>query len=156
MWFLLALLAWPLVEIGLFVVIGGRIGLWATLSWVVLSAALGILVLRHEAERGTMRLRDGLGALRQRDQILAAGQGMFRMLAGLLLILPGFLTDALGLILLLPPVQAALAARMTQGVTVVDGTARPAAYEAEVIEAEWEEVPPPGNRPRGRSGWTDE
>ncbi|MFZ1338303.1 MAG: FxsA family protein, partial [Paracoccaceae bacterium] len=60
MWLLVALLGWPLMEIGLFVVIGGQIGLWATLAWVVLSAMLGVLALRIIAVRQALALRDGL------------------------------------------------------------------------------------------------
>src|SRR5690606_21834739 len=59
-----AFLAWPLVEIALFVVIGGWIGLWPTLIWVVLSALLGIMVMRLTAARQAMALRDGLRGLR--------------------------------------------------------------------------------------------
>lgn len=117
---LAAFLAWPLVEIALFVVIGGRIGLWPTLIWVVLSALLGIMVMRLTAARQAMALRDGLRAVRDPARLAAAG--ILSMLAGVLLILPGFLTDALGLLLLLPPVRTliirGLAGRM-RGIAVI-------------------------------------
>ncbi|MCB6177916.1 FxsA family protein [Rhodobacter sp. Har01] len=154
MWGMLAILAWPMIEIGLFVVIGGRIGLLNTLAWVILTGFAGVLVLRAEAARNQVRLREGLSALgRPQDGM---GRGMFRMMAGLLLILPGFLTDALGLILLIPPLQDLLSARMMARVKVVQTGTRAGHHEAEVIEAEWEEVPPPSGRGPGRSGWTDE
>lgn len=94
MWLILAFLAWPLVEIALFVAIGGQIGVWATLAWVLLSGVLGVLVMRLTAARGAMKLRQGLSALRQPGAELAGGA--FGMLAGVLLILPGFLTDEIG------------------------------------------------------------
>lgn len=154
MWVLLAILAWPLVEIGLFVEIGGRIGLWPTLAWVIATAAVGILVMRAEAARGQMRLRQGISALGRPEAGL--GRGVFRGLAGLLLVLPGFLTDALGLILLLPPVQDLLTARLMARVTVVQPGGRAAPPEPDVIEADWEEVPSSEVGRRGRSGWTED
>lgn len=156
MWVLLALIAWPLIEIGLFVTIGGMIGLWPTLAWVLVSAAIGIAVLRHEAATGAVRLRAGLDALRGKEAVAEAGRGMFRTLAGLLLVLPGFMTDAIGLLLLLPPLQAALAARMTRRVRIVETGMRSETRQADVIEGEWEEVPPAANQRRRPSGWTED
>lgn len=145
MWGILALLAWPLVEIGLFVVIGGQIGVWATLGWVVLGAVAGIVILRLEAARGAVRFRGGMDMLRRPGAI---GAGLFRGLAAVLLILPGFLTDALGLILLLPPVQAALTAALARRVRVMEA----GAMRSEVMEGEWHEVPPDGGGRIGESG----
>lgn len=146
MWRLVAFLAWPVTEIALFVVIGGRIGLLATLAAVFGTAALGIWMLRAEVARGAVLLRQGAGRVALREGQPVAG--LFRALAGMLFILPGFLTDALALVLLAPPVQAALTAAVMRRVTVVRGAARTA--EAEVIEGEWTRVPPEAGR---RSGW---
>lgn len=158
MWLILAFLAWPLVEIALFVAIGGQIGVWATLAWVLLSGVLGVLVMRLTAARSAMKLRQGLSALRQPGAELAGGA--FGMLAGVLLILPGFLTDALGLLLLLPPVQHVLARALLARAVVVArgaGTARPGG-QGDVIDGDWQEVPPETprgiGRPQGTSGWT--
>lgn len=145
MWPFAVLLAWPLAEIALFVVIGGQIGLWATLAWVLLSGVLGVLVLRVAALRQAVALRDGLRGLRDPAR-LAAG-GLMSVLAGVLLILPGFLTDALGLVLLLPPVQALVARALAARVQVM----RPRTDETVIIDAEYTEVPP---RRDGPSGWT--
>ena len=57
MWFLILLIAWPLIEIGLFVEIGGRLGLWPTLGLVLGTAALGIAVLRAQGDRAQAGLR---------------------------------------------------------------------------------------------------
>lgn len=139
-----AFLAWPLVEIALFVVIGGRIGLWPTLIWVILSALLGIMVMRLAAARQAMALRDGLRAVRDPAGLAAAG--ILSMLAGVLLILPGFLTDAIGLVLLLPPVQGLVARYAASRVTVI----RPQGA-GEVIDGDYTEVGPRSDQP---SGWT--
>lgn len=97
----LALLALPLIEIALFIAIGARIGVGATLGLILLSGVLGVLVLRGQQTRLQAIMQGGLRVAPGR--VLA--EGAFRLVAGLLLILPGFLTDALGLILLVPPVQ---------------------------------------------------
>lgn len=152
MWLIAGLLAWPLVEIGLFVAIGGQIGVWATLAWVILSGMLGVLVLRLTAARSALRLRDGLQALRAPGAELAGG--LFGLIAGVLLILPGFLTDAIGLLLLIPPLQRALArGLLARAVVATRGQRR-----ADVIDGDWQEVPPEVprglGRPQGSSGWT--
>jgi UPF0716 protein FxsA len=139
-----AFLVWPLVEIALFVVIGGRIGLWPTLIWVVLSALLGIMVMRLAAARQAMALRDGLRAVRDPAGLAAAG--ILSMLAGVLLILPGFLTDAIGLVLLLPPVQGLVARYAATRFTVI----RPQGA-GDIIDGDYTEVAP---RPEQPSGWT--
>ena len=140
-----AFLAWPLAEIALFVLIGRVVGVWPVLIWVVLSALLGILVMRLTAARQALALRDGLQGLR--DPARLATAGILSMVAGLLLILPGFLTDALGLILLLPPVQSAIASYAESRMTVV----RTGRSDSDVIDGEFTEMPP---RPDQPSGWT--
>ena len=142
MWLPVVLLGWPLVEIALFVVIGGKIGLWATLAWVLLTGVLGVLALRLTMARTALDLRA------MRDPARMAAGGAMGMLGGLLLILPGFLTDALGLLLLLPPVQALAARVISSRIRVV----RPrTSRDAGVIDGEYTDVTP--NRD-GPSGWT--
>jgi UPF0716 protein FxsA len=150
MWVFLAILSVPLVEIGLFVQLGGAIGLWPTLAWVIVSAALGIMVLKKVSMRGSISLsRD----MREMSDPLSplAHQAMVVMAAGLL-ILPGFLTDAIGLLLLIRPVRTLL-------ITLVGRRLRKAGTvnaQTTVIEGEWEEVDPE-TRPKGNnppSDWT--
>lgn len=109
MWLFWLFAALPIVEIALFIQVGGMIGLAATLALVVLSAVLGVVVIRsqgvgawHEAQRSLAQLRDPSRPL---------AHGMMLMVAGLLLIAPGFLTDSLGLLLLIPPLRDLLMRR---------------------------------------------
>lgn len=141
MWPIVVLLGWPLLEIALFVVIGGQIGLWATLLWVLFSGVLGVLVLRWVAKRQALALRD------LRDPARMAAAGAMGMLGGVLLILPGFFTDALGLLMLLPPVQALVAKAISARMPVM--RTRPA--EDVVIDGDYTDVTP---RREGPSGWT--
>lgn len=86
---LLPLLLWPLAEIALFVMAGDLLGFWLTLLWLALAMVIGGTLIRTSAGYG--RPADAESAL--------------RAVAGVLLILPGFLSDFFALILLLPPVR---------------------------------------------------
>lgn len=101
---LLLFVALPLIEIALFVVVGGQIGVLGVIGLIILSAFVGLSVLRGQQAR-IMLVQQGV--LRLSPGALLA-EGAFRLLAGVLLIAPGFLTDALGLVLLVPPVQRAI------------------------------------------------
>ena len=76
-----------------------------------------------------------------------------------LLILPGFLTDTLGLLLLVPPLRRLLIARLSKRV-VVQGFAtmaqppRPSADPGQVIEGDFQEIDPKNPSIKGNSGWT--
>lgn len=99
----LALLAAPLVEIAVFVMVGSRIGVLPTVGLTVATSILGAVLLRLQ----------GLGIMTRISRTMEAGgspgrdlvHGLMVMLAGLLLLLPGFVTDAIGLLLFVPPVR---------------------------------------------------
>jgi UPF0716 protein FxsA len=93
----------PLAEIAGFVIVGKAIGLWATLGLVVLSAVLGALLLRIQ----------GVGILRRISRESENGgipgrelvHGAMVVVAAFLLLLPGFLSDILGLLLFIPGIR---------------------------------------------------
>lgn len=132
MWIVLGILALPLVEIGLFVTLGAKLGLWLTLGWVILTGVLGVLLLKGLALEGRAGLQRGLQEGLQ-DPLSPLAHKALVGVAAVLLILPGFFTDALGLLLLLPPVRSliikGLAGRM-RSVMVV----RPGPREGDVYE----------------------
>ncbi|MBL9072761.1 FxsA family protein [Tabrizicola sp.] len=107
MWIVLGLLAWPLVEIALFVTLGAKLGLWLTLAWVLLTGMLGVMLLKSLALGGRETLRRGFQE-GLHDPLSPLAQRALVGVAAVLLILPGFFTDTLGLILLLPPVRAVI------------------------------------------------
>src|SRR5690606_35884816 len=152
-----ALLVLPLIEIALFVVIGGAIGVWATLGLVVLSALLGLAVVRLHGFQTLTRARRSLEA--GADPVGPIAHGALGVLAGLPLIVPGFFTTTAGLLLLLRPVRTALIGWVGARVSLrmSEGAARrepPQPGAAETIEADYEvldEAPPAR---RGQSGWT--
>jgi len=95
-----------LAEIALFIIIGKYIGVLPTLALILLSSAAGLAILRGEARlfiSAAMAAAQG-----RRLEMNTAGRRLVSCLAALLLILPGFLSSALGLILLIPPLQKLL------------------------------------------------
>ena len=102
--FFLAFVLTPIIEIGLFIEVGGLIGLWPTLAIVLLTAFAGTFLLRMQ----------GLQVLRKAQSAMAAGEmpldpvihGLFLLVAGALLLTPGFATDAFGFLLFVPAVRS--------------------------------------------------
>lgn len=151
------LLIWPLIEIALFVTLGGWLGLWITLAIVLGTAVAGIMLMRWRGLRAVADLRAQVRNMRNPLPDMA-DQAIF-MLAGMLLILPGFLTDILGLLLLLPPVRSALIVLAAQRVVVHGGPgargARPRGQE-DVIDGEFTPIDETAERLRKPSGWTQD
>lgn len=110
----------PLIEIAFFVVIGNAIGLWPTLAGVVLTALIGSLVIRMQGLSllNEMRSTVGRGQLPAR----ALADAMMIGFAGLLLLLPGYFSDLVGILLLIPPVRSAIYAFLKSRVAVVTAT----------------------------------
>ena len=132
---LLAILALPLIEIGLFVTIGGAIGLWATLAWVVAAAALGLIVLKGIATTGSVTLSRDMQEMT--NPLSPIAHRVMVALAGGLLLIPGFLTDFIGILLLIPAVRTLfitlVAKRVAKGSVVMRN---------DVVDGQWSEVPP--------------
>jgi len=103
MWLLAGFFAVPLIEIALFVTAGGWIGLWPVLALVVGTGLAGVMVIRLQGLHAMEGLRQT--AQMRRNPLGQIAENALLVLAGFLLILPGFLTDTLGLMLLIPPVR---------------------------------------------------
>ncbi len=103
---LAAFIGVPLLEIAVFIEIGGALGLWPTLALVILTAVLGTWQLRAQGLITLMRARDQVerGALPARELF----DGACLLVAGALLLTPGFVTDAVGFLLFFPPVREIL------------------------------------------------
>ena len=102
----LAFILIPPIEIGLFIAVGGRIGLWPTMGIVLLTAVIGANLVS----------RQGRGVLISLQTEFASGQfpartlahGAMILVAGALLLTPGFLTDIIGFSLLSPQIREVL------------------------------------------------
>ncbi|MEQ9260242.1 MAG: FxsA family protein [Roseovarius sp.] len=157
----LAFLAVPLIEIALFIQVGGLIGLWPTLGIVVLTAILGTWLVRTQGMMAMGQLRRSFAELDDPTEPLA--HGAMILLAGALLLTPGFFTDVVGFALLMPPVRHAAFEYLRKRVHVqrfdMGGQApgRRGAHRPDIIDGDYEEIEEPGTpRPRhdGPSGWT--
>ncbi|MBC3765701.1 FxsA family protein [Neptunicella marina] len=97
----------PIIEISLLVNVGEQIGGWNTVAIVILTAILGSYLVRQQ----------GLATLFQAQTKMRSGQlpgqemaeGLLLVIAGVLLVTPGFITDAFGLLLCLPVTRPAIA-----------------------------------------------
>ncbi|MEL6116254.1 FxsA family protein [Photobacterium sp. SP02] len=97
----------PIIEIALFVQVGGVIGLWPTLLLVLLTAVVGASLVRSQGIATLMSVQDRLNKGELPAQQIV--EGVMLAVAGVLLLTPGFMTDAMGLVVLLPGPRAALA-----------------------------------------------
>ncbi len=99
----LFLLALPFLEIAGFVIVGRQVGVLNTLALVIASGVLGAILLRIQGFGVMNRIRKELDAGNNPGRELA--NGVMILVAGVLLLIPGFVTDIIGLLLFLPPVR---------------------------------------------------
>lgn len=111
------LLVVPLMEIAAFVVIGGQIGVWATLAMVVVTAVIGSFLLRWQGVSLLRRIQSEIAAQRLPARDLV--RGAMLVIAGILLLTPGFVTDAIGFLLFVPPIQDTVWSFVKSRVTLV-------------------------------------
>lgn len=116
----IALLALPLAEIAMFIVVGRAIGVFPTLALIILAAIAGGLLLRQQGLSVLNRMRTNMNSGTLPGQTLF--EGMLMAVAALLLIIPGFLGDIIALVLLIPPVRSWLYKRLTAGMVVTTAT----------------------------------
>ena len=129
----------PIIEISLFVTVGKAIGLGATLMLVILSALLGAAMIRTQGLRTWMQARASLD--RGEMPVKELFDGLCIFAAGIALLTPGFFTDAIGLLLLLPPVRALIAERLVRSMVVVYPSRGPGPdSNPTIIETEFHEV----------------
>ncbi|AUQ68150.1 FxsA family protein [Phaeobacter inhibens] len=165
MYLFLAFLMVPIIEIALFIQVGGAIGLWPTLAIVVLTAVLGTWLVRTQGRLALGQLRSSFEQLNDPTEPLA--HGAMILVAGALLLTPGFFTDAVGFALLVPQIRIAVYRYLRSKVTVArfqmdpgsmhgrsypgDNSPKP---QGDVIDTDYEDVSK--DRPqKGPSGWVD-
>ncbi len=162
MW-LLFFFVTPIVEMYLLIEVGGYIGVWPTIALVMITAMIGVTLLRIQGlstlTRGVGRLQGG--QLPAREMV----EGLLLAVAGALLLTPGFVTDGIGFVLLTPPLRGAIAERVLARVQVMEGVSgiyqnqdrsqdpggfeRPSSRSDGSLEGEFERLDDP---PEGGSG----
>lgn len=149
----------PLAEVGVFIQVGGLLGLWPTLALTVLTAIIGSLCIRWQGFRLVGRARAQLQA--GEAPVFEVVSGACLVVAGALLLTPGFVTDTAGFLLLLPPVRRLLFDRVLAtrlrgmaGGPGAKNTPKPTRQgQPVVIEGEFEQLDEGGDMPPPRGGW---
>jgi len=98
----------PIAELALLIQIGGLIGVWWTIALLVADAVLGSLLARSQGRLAWRRFNEALRS--GRPPAREVMDGALVLFGGALLLTPGFLSDILGLVLLLPPTRAVVGA----------------------------------------------
>lgn len=138
-WAIFGLLMLPFVEIALFVAVALKIGVLAALALTILTSLVGMAVIRHAGWSAVTRTRGAFG-----DGVLTRaeldGAGVLNVLGGVLLVIPGFLTDVVGLTLLMPPIQSWIRATLRRAVAgAAQPTGKPGVVDLEPDQ--WRQVP---------------
>ena len=135
-WIIGAILLLPIAEIGVFILLAALLGLGWALALLLATTFLGIWVLRRAGRRQIAGFRVAVG---DRDTTgIEANTGSFlTVLGGILLLLPGFITDVVGLLLLIPFVQRWCAARLHAAIH--GGERRNAVID--LAPGEWTQIP---------------
>lgn len=162
MWLLLAFVAVPMIEIALFIQVGGVIGLGWTLLVVLATALLGSYLVRSQGAQAMARIRNSFNELNDPTQPLA--EGAMILFSGALLLTPGFFTDFVGFALLMPPVRRAVFTWARSKVQVqgfsMGSQMHPGGHDAhrpassDVIDGDFTEIDPPKQPTHSASGWT--
>ncbi len=132
-WLLLAVLALPFAELAAFIAVAATIGFSWALLLVLATSLAGGMVLRHAGGNHIARMRMALGGGKI-SALQADSTGSLVLLAGILLLVPGFITDTVGLALLLVPLGAAL--RRGPSTSAADGV-------LDLEPEQWHQVPDP-------------
>jgi UPF0716 protein FxsA len=100
----------PIIEIALFLQVGSLIGVPATLGLIIATAAVGTMLVRSQGLDAIRKIQTS--ANQGEMPVAAILQGFCVLVAGILLLTPGFATDTLGFSLLIPPIRSLIASML--------------------------------------------
>lgn len=100
----------PILEIAAFIQVGSLLGLFPTLISILLTAVIGAILVRQQGFKVLNDAREQ--SARNEVPVTAVIHGVFILAAGLLLLTPGFVTDTIGFLFLIPPVRLLLAGKI--------------------------------------------
>jgi UPF0716 protein FxsA len=132
----LALVVLPFVELYLLIAIGRQLGVVPTLGLVLGAGLIGSWLAKREGLRMLRKWQEAHAQGRVPEEGLVSA--VLVLAAGVLLLIPGFVTDAVGLCLLLPPARRWLSGRLRRGLErrVKDGTVRVTTYGGGILRRE--------------------
>ncbi|MBL6786302.1 MAG: FxsA family protein [Candidatus Pelagibacter bacterium] len=130
--FFIIFICLPALEIYLFIKVGGHVGAFNTIALIFLTAVIGIYFAKHQ---GIQTLKSGLVNLYQNKMpIYEMMSGASIAIAALLLIVPGFFTDFLGFLLLVPFTRKILFGLTLKNKTKKNGKSQDKIIDGEVID----------------------
>ena len=146
MWLLIAFIAVPIIEIALFIQIGGFLGLFPTLAIVVLTAIAGTYLVRTQGLSILSQLQSRFREMNDPSEPLV--HGAMILFSGALLLTPGFFTDFIGFLLLIPNVRAAIFQKGRERINMQKANFETRFSSSQnVYEGEYEPVSNPENSP---------
>jgi len=128
---LLIIISIPIIEIYLFIKIGSQIGAFTTISLIFITAFFGVVYARYE---GFNTLRSGMSQIVKKElPVYEIISGAALAFAAFLLILPGFATDLLGLLIIFPPTRKLILKK-------VSTKKKPSHEKQDFINGEYEDI----------------
>ena len=139
-WLLAAFIVVPIAEIAIFVEVGSQWGVWPAIGAIFATAVVGSILIHHQGVAVLRRARDEMGA--GRFPARQVFDGLCLLIAGTLLLLPGFITDAAGFILLVPVIRHFVMSSLTSHIEIhtsgmSDATIHP---DGETINGEFADI----------------
>ena len=150
---LIAMIGVPIAEIAVFIEVGEKIGLVATLVIVVATAIMGTALLRQQGFSVLARAQNSLS--QNRFPMNELFDGLCLLFAGALLLTPGFVTDTIGFLLFVPPFRALIGswvskAMLAHGHIHMEQTVYPGSQYSEkdgtVIDGEFSDITSDGHK----------
>lgn len=147
----------PLIEIAVFIQVGDQIGLWSTIGLVILTAVIGTMLLRQQGIQTLMRAQAHVAQNNLPAQELF--DGVCLLFAGALLLTPGFVTDSVGFLLLIPAFRIKMGRALFQKLAQsgrfkanfhthnATSDPSPSQSDAPIIDADFEDLPPKKDSP---------
>ena len=146
MWLLIAFIAVPIIEIALFIQIGGFLGLFPTLAIVVFTAFAGTYLVRAQGLSVLSQLQSRFREMSDPSEPLV--HGAMILFSGALLLTPGFFTDFVGFLLLIPNVRTAVFQKVKERMNIQNANFKTAFSSTQnLYEGEYEPVSNPENSP---------
>ena len=146
MWLLIAFIAVPIIEITLFIQIGGFLGLFPTLAIVVLTAIAGTYLVRTQGLAVLSQLQSRFREMNDPSEPIA--HGAMILFSGALLLTPGFFTDFIGFLLLIPNVRATVFQKVRERINIQKANFETQFSSSQnVYEGEYGPVSNPENSP---------
>ncbi len=146
----------PIAELAVIIQVGQAIGVWWTILLLIVDSILGAMLMRSQGRAAWRRFNEAVGAARVPAREVA--DGVLVIFGGALLLTPGFLTDIVGLLFLLPPTRAAIRRIFLRqamkrisismvGVQVPNAARRSDDVEGTAVDVDAEADRRPGSRP---------